>query len=267
MNQAQYCALVVVIIILIVLIFYYFSKFFVQTYRYYGTIEPFQDMWADKQEKEDALSLLSIVDEISQKNNLTYFVFCGTLLGAERHKGLIPWDDDIDIVMEKNDIQKFKTILTSEYPDYKLNISVSGYKLFSKSGKKMDFSIDRWPFIDIYPMTIIGNGVSIVDDQPFRKEIIARKSDIYPLLRHKFETITVNVPNKYIVLLDMYYGEDWDTKCVSSTFSHKLNGIYSMGKTVPCSDLGINYTLTPPEQHQRFTTHMSQKDKDRGVRM
>lgn len=62
------------------------------------------------------LDLLSQFDWVCKKYGLTYFLFVGSLLGAVRHKGFVPWDDDIDLAMPRADYEKMLT-LSNEFSE------------------------------------------------------------------------------------------------------------------------------------------------------
>ena len=63
------------------------------------------------------IEMLSFLNDICKKNNITYFVAFGTLLGAVRHGGFIPWDDDLDIYINDNDLKKLRKIINNgSYP-------------------------------------------------------------------------------------------------------------------------------------------------------
>ena len=73
-----------------------------------------------KLQKTEADILYQVAD-ICDRHNICYFLIDGTLLGAVRHNGFIPWDDDVDIAMPREEYERFITIAIQELPSqYKL---------------------------------------------------------------------------------------------------------------------------------------------------
>ena len=60
-----------------------------------------------------SLNLLNVFDSFCKKNDLHYYLAFGTLLGAIRHKGFIPWDDDIDLMMERDEFDRLVNLHVS----------------------------------------------------------------------------------------------------------------------------------------------------------
>ena len=88
------------------------------------------------------LEMIQMIDEICQKHKIDYFLNGGSALGAVRHGGFIPWDDDLDIAMMRDDYERFIRALQQELPEQYLfqcfdthkeyNVMIPGMKIRKK---------------------------------------------------------------------------------------------------------------------------------------
>lgn len=117
----------------------------------------------NNQVKNLQIKILLYIDEICKSNNIPYYIVGGTLLGAIRHKGYIPWDDDIDIAMFRKDYQKLLTIMTNDnsnqyfnqnidtdysYVKYIPKIRLNGTKFVERKFKDLD--MHHGIYIDVF---------------------------------------------------------------------------------------------------------------------
>lgn len=80
-----------------------------------------------KQAQKASLDILLAVDRICREHGIDYLLDAGTLLGAVRHQGFIPWDDDVDIAMTRENYGRFARLLRPDrYPDPKKEVGGSG---------------------------------------------------------------------------------------------------------------------------------------------
>lgn len=111
------------------------------------------------------LDLLERFQEVCHRHGLRYFASGGTLLGAIRHKGYIPWDDDIDIMMMREDYERLLTIAAEEFPAPYFFQTVWNDKQYSRghaqlrnsnttailTEEKGCYPFNQGIFIDIFP--------------------------------------------------------------------------------------------------------------------
>ena len=105
---------------------------------------------SNEEMKSIQISMLKDLHGFCEKNNIDYFLCGGSLLGAVRHKGMIPWDDDIDVAMTRDNYNKFLECYSSQ--TYKLH-------KFSKDGNYL------LPFAKIsHPGTVLNEVTNVGED-------------------------------------------------------------------------------------------------------
>ena len=139
--------------------------------------------------------MLCVVDKFCKENGIKYSLYAGTALGAVRHGGFIPWDDDIDICMERSEYQRFLklwrekgvegySLRGTDLPDYEEHnhskILKDGTLLCSKAELEKDYHHGIW--IDIFPID------KVPTDKRLRKKVFfSQKVRLVYTRTHAFE--------------------------------------------------------------------------------
>lgn len=136
------------------------------------------------------LEILSSVDEFCRKNGISYFIFSGTLLGAVRHKGYIPWDDDIDIAMLRPDYDRFMESFNGSVQKLRVidNEHESEFPYpFAKIERTDTLLVENDELTDIFPLGI-NIDLFVLDGRESREDAvfaIRKNSLLYKMLMVK----------------------------------------------------------------------------------
>lgn len=128
--------------------------------------EQIEQVWKIEQE------ILDVIHEVCTKHDLRYTLAYGTLIGAVRHGGFIPWDDDIDLIMPREDYEKLLSIWNDEAPagyilqnirtnpDYINTFSKvrKNHTTFLQDDAEAQKSYHKGIFVDIFPADRVADG-------------------------------------------------------------------------------------------------------------
>lgn len=178
------------------------------------------------------LSILEKFDEYTKKHDLTYYMAGGTLLGAVRHGGFIPWDDDVDVMMPRPDYERF----IREFRDDKLKVSSCEYDpLYTTPFARLWDINTKLHFTDIENITI---GVFIdifpIDGYPTNYYLAKLHSCRLKYMKAKINSairLGYKSDEKYIFMkkiLKMFWKKD------GNYYANQLNAVgkkYAYGKS------------------------------------
>jgi hypothetical protein len=149
-------------------------------------------------------TLLSDVSEVFHFHNLEYFISFGTLLGSVRHKGLIPWDTDIDLVVPlKNKENILATLQESLGDKYWIQVTkedcIAGESIRVYLSHTNTLHIDIFYYIEELESLVFG----------YNRRFL--KKDISPLVLLPFYDMNLYAPKNYDEQLTLFYGKDYKT--------------------------------------------------------
>lgn len=177
------------------------------------------------EEKELALKHLKDADEILYSEGVDYCVMFGTLLGLLRHDGLIPWDDDLDIIIfdtenfERRCRRQFEARGYVVYDDMRVLEGTEkrcGYRIHSEQGLSIPGQSWKFPWLGVWEPDIKNSNMTLPPE-----EFSYSVDDFFPLERRSFLGFTVSVPRLSDGIIKQYYGNDVMEICVLHNMDHR----------------------------------------------
>lgn len=186
------------------------------------------------------LEILIEFDRICRKHNLTYQLFSGTLLGAIRHNGVIPWDDDIDVCMLRKDYENFIKICSNELhssyflqtnetdPEYIMQFAkIRKNKTLFVEKATSETNIHKGIYIDIFPLDNVEPNKLLGKIQYILIYFLGKLN----LTRIKMLSKNTKGPIKRILSLISHYMVNLIPKNITDNIQKKLYSMYAESDT------------------------------------
>lgn len=207
--------------------------------------------------------LLNILDKICKDNNIEYWLDFGTLIGAVRHKGCIPWDDDIDVSMMRNNYNKIYDLVNNNTYDPNVYAEFYRHNVPHMTGKWIIMKILHKKFadlfVDIFPYDYLGKQLNVEEQYEFSQIVKNTKQIIQRKYRPNMTTFELKKDNdKWCNFLygakevpdensDLIWGMDYEHAWRNWIYSHStifpLQDIEFEGKTFKCPHRKEEYLM------------------------
>lgn len=207
------------------------------------------------------LELTRIFSKAVDSENLTFFLYGGSLLGSYRHHGFIPWDDDVDVMMNSSQKDAIRRVLSNYEPEYKVyappNKQWKFYRADSKYLKQKPF---RWPYVDIF---FFREDEHRIWDEFFwyKFTYVYEKNKVFPLLNRPFGNLSLPAPCDVSTFLGNYASE----VCVTNSFSHRQERWLYRRAHVPCKALTGKYPIVKNPNRRRVDGGVMEWHRSRTV--
>ena len=150
--------------------------------------------------------------------NITYLMYGGTLLGSYRHHGIIPWDDDVDLMVDAAKRSQLKRAVASLGSAFHLHFAFYKWKFYSNESKPIKGCSWLYPFVDI--SFYKRNAQFVFDYNPgYSGRFKYKTSVVFPLCKRPFWDMSLNAPRDTLGFLGQNYNLDM---CASNTYNHKM---------------------------------------------
>lgn len=208
--------------------------------RTFGTaklLKVYKPIFTDE-ERSQVMGAMKVLTDALDKANVDYFLYGGSLIGAYRHHDIVPWDDDLDIIVN---ISSWQAVENIKIPGYTLNIrTLNRYKFYHNNATHVPRYFWKWPFIDV---NFFGdNGTHLHDMDPtFSKTFVYDKKDVFPLVRRPLGNLMLKSPRD----TEKVIAHNYDANiCQTRLRDHSREKVYAR-KDISSVDCRLLYRIFP----------------------
>ncbi len=225
----------------------------------------------------DYLDLLETFASLMESANITYAMHFGTLLGSYRMHNMIPWDDDIDLIVKFDDMMKIIELI-QRYSKLGTHRAVSDYlknqkpklyhnmdfldldlkdlspdnmfysfKFFPISGIIQDYGW-RYPYLDVF---IFKENETDICVRYGKHSFYLKRQLFYPLARRPFGRLWLPCPRDSNHSLHALYG-DFEKVCATGPFNHRNSTRFGKGGKIKCEELREHYPYVIRRQYPSY---------------
>lgn len=188
--------------------------------------------------KQRICNLMKMISDLAIQNKVDLILSDGSLLGQIRHGGIMPWDDDVDLAIDKSEYYNFSSLLTKEtslkHDIFHWGSDNTAYcKIWIDNGQSIPGYTHKFPFVDIWFF------IETEDQIIFDTGTVFDKNIYYPLSDTIFEGIRFKLPIESKKCLDVLY-KNWDTKIQVFPWSHQdeQNSVTPLSYDIEVDDAG-----------------------------
>jgi len=170
--------------------------------------------------------MMKDVHEVLGRHGIDYWADSGTLLGAVRHEGLIPWDDDLDICIRTEQAQALVEMEPIFHRlGYRLVEHGASWKVFPDAGRPYDPPLPwKFPFLDIFTMRREADRFRYTVDDGCRRDgepLFLTPDELFPLADYRFGAFSIRGPRSAAPQLESRYGPDWGS-VAANDYDHAM---------------------------------------------